>query len=83
MMGLGTGSWLPTFSMLTSTIFGLSSYGAIFGAQNLFLNIGVATGPLMSGFLYDIMNTYYWAFIIFIALYIVAIPAMLVLRSPK
>ncbi|GAH32130.1 unnamed protein product, partial [marine sediment metagenome] len=30
-MGLGSGSWLPTLSMLVSTNFGLAYYGTIFG----------------------------------------------------
>lgn len=82
-MGLGTGSWLPTLSMLTSTSFGLASYGAIFGFQMLFLSIGLATGPLMAGFIFDKTQTYVWAFVIFISLYIVALPAVLVLRGPQ
>ena len=82
-MGLGVGSWLPTSSMLTSTNFGLANYGAIYGVVNLFIYAGVAIGPLMAGFMYDAMNTYHWAFIIFLALYLVAIPAILVLRRPK
>jgi len=83
MMGLGVGSWVPTMSMLVSTNFGLASYGAIFGVVTLFNNIGAATGPLMAGFMYDTMNTYYWAFIVFIALYLMAIPAILVVRRYK
>lgn len=81
-MGLGTGSWLPTLSMLTSTSFGLASYGAIFGFQMLFLSAGLAAGPLMAGFIFDKTQTYVWAFVIFISLYIVALPAILVLRRP-
>jgi len=69
--------------MLVSTNFGLASYGAIFGVVTLFNNIGAATGPLMAGHMYDAMNTYYWAFIIFIALYLIAIPTILVVRRHK
>jgi MFS family permease len=82
-MGLGIGSWMPTMSMLTSTNFGLASYGAIFGVLNLVFCISAATGPLIAGYIYDTMNTYYWAFIIFIALYAIAIPAILGVQRPK
>jgi len=82
-MGLGAGSWLPTMSMLISTNFGLASYGAILGIVMLFQNIGVATGPLMAAYMYDTMNTYQWAFTIFVALYVIAIPAILMVRRPK
>jgi len=83
MIGLGAGSWLPTMSMLVSTNFGLAAYGTIFGAVTLFENTGVATGPLMAGYMYDAMGNYYWAFIIFLALHAVAIPTALAVRRPK
>ena len=82
-MGLGTGSWLPTASMLTSTSFGLTYYGSIFGVVTFFIMAGAAAGPLMAGYMYDIINTYQWAFISFLVLYIISIPAILVLRRPK
>jgi len=82
-MGFGAGSWLPTMSMITSTTFGLASYGAIFGAISLFQNIGTATGPLMAGYMYDILNTYHWAFIIFLVSYAISIPAVLLVRRPS
>ncbi|MFC1980856.1 MFS transporter [Chloroflexota bacterium] len=83
MAGLGSGSWLPTMSMLTSTSFGLASYGAIFGIVSLFQCTGSATGPFMAGYLYDIMKTYHWAFVIFISLYSVALPSVLLIRRPR
>jgi len=79
-MGIGAGSWLPTLSMLTSTTFGLSSYGAILGAALLMEHIGTATGPLMAGYIYDVTGSYHWAFIIFLSLYAISMPAILVLR---
>lgn len=82
-LGLGVGSWLPAMSMLISTNFGLASYGAIFGIITLVQSIGGATGPLMAGYMYDAMNTYDWAFIIFLALCAVAISTILAVRRPK
>jgi len=79
-MGLGIGSWLPTLSMLTSTSFGLAHYGAIFGMITFDQLVGTATGPLMAGFMYDAMNTYRLAFTILAALYVVAIPAILLVH---
>jgi len=81
--GLSVGSWLPAMSMLISTNFGLASYGAIFGMITLVHSIGGAIGPLMAGYMYDTMNTYDWAFIIFLALCAVAISTILALRRPK
>ncbi len=82
-MGLGIGSWLPTLSMLSSTNFGLASYGVIFGIMNAIQRIGTAIGPITAGYMYDAMNTYRWAFIIFLALYLIAIPTILVVRRSK
>lgn len=82
-MGLGTGSWLPTASMLTSTNFGLANYGAIFGVVYFSVYGGVSIGPLIAGFMYDVMHTYHWAFIIFAGLYLISIPAVLLSRRPK
>ncbi|MFH1491697.1 MAG: MFS transporter [Pseudomonadota bacterium] len=81
-MGFGAGSWLPSMSMLVSTNFGMASYGAIFGAVTLAHNIGVSTGPLFAGYIYDITSGYHWAFIVFIFLYGCSIPSMLLLRRP-
>jgi len=81
--GLGSGSWLPTMSMLISTNFGLAAYGTIFGVVSLFQNLGMAVGPLMAGYMYDTMNTYHLAFIIFLVLFGIAILAMLAVRRPK
>ena len=82
-LGLGAGGWLPTMSMLVSRNFGLVYYGAIFGMVSLFQAIGGATGPLFSGVVYDIMNSYFWAFVIFLCLYGVGVPAVLSVRRPK
>jgi len=83
LMGLGVGSWLPTLAILISSNFGLASYSVIYGTAMFAQNFGVATGPLMAGYIYDTMNSYHWAFIIFAILYLVAIPAVLVVRRPK
>lgn len=83
LMGLGAGSWVPAASMLVSSNFGLVSYGAIFGATTLAYNFGTAAGPLATGYIFDTMNTYYWAFILCAALNLIAAPAILAVRRPK
>lgn len=82
-LGLGAGGWLPTMSMLVSRNFGLVYYGAIFGMVSLFQAVGGSVGPLFSGFMFDTMNQYFWAFIVFLCLYAVAAPAVLAVRRPK
>ena len=82
-LGLGGGGWLPTMSMLVNNNFGLASYGAVFGAVSLVQSSGGAFGPLFVGLMYDAMGTYHWAFIICLALYAIAIPAVLAIRRPR
>ena len=82
-MGFGSGSWLPTMSMLVSTNFGLSAYGVIFGVISFAFFMGGAAGPLVAGYMYDAMGTYRSAFIFFAALYGIAIPAVLSIRRPR
>ncbi len=83
LMGLGVGSWLPTMSMLTSTAFGLASYGATWGLITCIHSAGSTVGPMVAGYIYDTTGTYYLAFIIALALLAVAIATILVIRRPK
>jgi MFS family permease len=81
-MGIGMGSWLPTMSMLTSDTFGMASYGTLFGVLSLFQNFGGGTSPLLAGYLYDSMHTYHWAFILILAMVVLAIPLVLAVKRP-
>ncbi len=83
LMGLGIGSWLPTMAMLTSSNFGLVSYGSIFGTITIAHAIGCAAGPLIAGIMYDTMNTYRTVFPLFIALYVIAILVISALPRPR
>lgn len=83
LMGFGAGSWLPTMSILVSRSFGLAFYGSVFGVVNLAQSVGTATGPLLAGVMFDSMGTYRWAFILFAALYAIAIPSVLMVRRPQ
>jgi len=82
-LGLGVGAWLPTLSMLASSHFGLLYYGAVFGALNLAQSIGTATGPLFSGTMYDVTGSYVAAFTTAAVLLAVALPAILLVKSPE
>lgn len=82
-IGLGNGGWLPTMSMLVNNNFGLTSYGAIFGMVAFVQSIGGAIGPFLGGYMYDTMNTYRWAFLIFLGLDIIAAITVLFVRRPK
>jgi len=82
-MGLSIGGWIPAMSMLTSTTFGLASYGAIFGMISFAFSIGSGVGPFIVGYLYDATGNYYWAFIASITLCAIAMITILMVRRPK
>ena len=82
LLGLGAGAWLPTLSMLASTRFGLLHYGAVFGALNLCLSLGTASGPLFAGLMHDATDSYLAAFTIFAGLLAIAISTILLVKKP-
>jgi MFS family permease len=82
-LGLGVGGWLPTLSVITSRTFGLAYYGAIFGILTMGMNLGVAFGPTIAGYMYDSMQTYVGVFILLLVLLVIAITSMLSVRQPK
>ncbi len=83
LFGLGVGSWLPAMSMTVSSVFGLGSYGVIFGLVHLVAAIGSAVGPLVAGRIFDVSGSYYWAFILAFCFYAVALPAISLVSRPK
>ncbi|MDD5127813.1 MAG: MFS transporter, partial [Dehalococcoidales bacterium] len=80
---LGIGGWVPNMSMITSNYFGLASYGAIFGAISFFVNLGVAFGPLVAGFMYDSTKTYHGVFTLLFVMYAAALTAMVLIRRAR
>jgi MFS family permease len=68
-------------SSLIAEIFGLSSHGAILGACNFGFSIGIAIGPLIAGYIFDLTNNYEIAFFIVITIAILGIVVMLLLQS--
>ena len=81
-LGLGMGGWLPTLSMITSRTFGLAYYGAIFGAFSMAMNLGVAFGPTIAGYMYDSMQAYLGVFILLLVLLVISVTSMVLVRSP-
>lgn len=81
--GLGIGGWAPLESVLTCSNFGLAYYGAIYGVVYLFHNISTGMGPIFFGYIFDVTNGYYLAFIASLFLYSAATVSILILRRPQ
>ncbi|MDQ1279359.1 MAG: transporter [Thermoproteota archaeon] len=82
-MGLAVGGWAPLSSMLISTSFGMKNYAAIFGAFSLFFYLSTGVSPAYFGYVYDTTHQYYYAYVLSLVFYSVAIALMLATRSPK
>ena len=47
------------------------------------MSFGVAAGPLIAGYMFDAMGSYYHTFLIYAILYVFPITAVLAIRHPK
>jgi len=52
--------------LITSWLFGISSFGTIYGAMQLFHSAGSSLGPILGGIVFDMMGSYRLAFLIFL-----------------
>jgi len=81
LFGLGLGCWLPGTSMVVSSTFGLASYGVVMGIADTLRNaLGAAAGPYMAGYIYDVTGSYHLAWVIGVALFGIAIIAVLLIK---
>jgi len=71
--GLAHGGILCMMSPLPAELFGLRSHGVILGIIMFSSTIGGAIGPIVAGRIFDITSSYQLAFIICIAVAIVAV----------
>jgi MFS family permease len=62
--GFAIGGIAVSHSPLIAELFGLRSHGLIFGVLNISVMIGAATGPLLTGYLFDVTNSYQTAFLL-------------------
>lgn len=79
-LGLGLGGRLVSEMVLVAEIFGVASYGTIYGYIHLFTIFGSALGPPFAGYIFDLYGNYDLAFVIFIIGFIIAISLILSLR---
>lgn len=79
--GLGAGGILPTLPLMIGKYFGLRSYGTLLGIINFGFYVGSGIGPMMAGYAYDMMGTYYQIFIVFVGLIVITLLIMLAMRS--
>ncbi len=60
-------------SPTVAELFGLRSHGVIFGCVMLGLTLGIATGPVVTGYIFDITSSYQLAFLILAILNVIGL----------
>ena len=68
---------------LVAGLFGLSSHGVIYGVIHVGFTVGAAIGPFVTGYIYDLTDSYQVAFLTCAAIGIVGIILAIVLRPIK
>ena len=61
--GIAYGGVMPLYAVLVREYFGARTMGTTFGAISLVASLGMATGPLLGGWLFDAFASYRWLYL--------------------
>jgi len=81
--GFSYGGCVPLLPVIAGEIFELKSIGAIVGVQMLGVAIGGAIGPVLGGYVFDVTQSYYFAFTVSGICTIIALILLAFMRAPK
>jgi len=82
--GFGYGGLSTLISPMVAELFGLSSHGVIFGVIIMFGGTaGMAVGPLLAGYIFDITGRYQLAFIIYVVILVIGLILTSLLRPTR
>ena len=81
--GLAYGGVSPIMPTMAASLFGTRSLGSIFGTLNLAYTTGVAIGPLLAGYIFDVTGSYFIAFFSAAIAMAIVFLLCLLLKSPK
>jgi MFS family permease len=79
----GYGGPIPLRAALLADYFGGSSFGTIFGWVALVVMIGGLVGPVVAGWIFDVMGSYRLAWQLLALVIIPAIPLILLAKPPR
>ena len=63
LFGFAFGGIVPLNSHIVAELFGLRAHGAVLGTIGLSVGIGSATGPIFTGYCYDLLGSYTFPFL--------------------
>jgi MFS family permease len=81
--GIGLGGMGTSESPLLARLFGLSSHGLIYGVLGLGWTIGGAVGPIVTGYMCDVMGNYQLAFLLCAIIAVLGAILLIILRPTK
>lgn len=81
--GFAYGGMQVLFSPLVAELFGLRSHGVILGAGAFIGGIGGAIGPIIAGYIFDVLNSYNLAFMLCASIAFAGIVMVLLLEPVK
>ena len=81
--GLGYGGLSCLQALISAELFGLGALGVITAMFSLSFNIGGAAGPVLAGYVFDVSQSYRWAFLGCFVVIALALAISLFLKPPK
>ena len=82
LFGFAYGAWIPMFPAIMGDLFGMASLGALIGANHLALSVGAAIGSFLGGYIFDVTESYFWAFLLAGTLFYLAGALVLTVKQP-
>jgi MFS family permease len=83
MLGIFYGGYIPLWIALGGELFGSESLGTLYGIVAFPSNIGVAIGPFLSGFIFDLTGSYDIAFALAAAFFVLSLVSLSLVRVPR
>lgn len=78
---MGVGGIVVLMSLIVGEAFGVTSFGEIFGYIRLAWMIGNGVSPFLAGYIFDVTQGYFWAFIPGVVLIVLATIAIFFARE--
>ncbi|MBI3015286.1 MAG: MFS transporter [Candidatus Tectomicrobia bacterium] len=71
--GLAYGGVLPQYAVVTRELFGLNRFGTVYGMHSFATSLGMGSGGIVGGYIFDLSGSYFLAFMVSTALGLMAI----------
>ncbi len=82
LFGLFYSGWVPMFPTILGRFYGLTSLGSIFGVFGTGFSLAAISGPLISGYLFDMTQSYYNSLVVAMAASFITALLTLLIKTP-